>query len=201
MKNVFFVCSVGVCVWEEDGGRRGKGGWLRGGGAEPRKVGELKGGGRRVGGGERKEQHFAHRSSFPGANFVLSSLSGDLLVELWPWFEAVGHKKCSFGLLWRHLLRAPGGLQAEKGKKTETFLAVQRRGFQRHKEHTTQQKKNTEKNTEKKNTHTHTQKQHKHTHTHTQKTHTHTHTKNRTKKKENIAPEKKSGPAEVRSTV
>ena len=179
MKNcfLFLLCvlwarSVCVCVWEEEGGRRGKGGWLKGGGAEPRKVGEPKGGGQRV--GRRKAQNFALRSPFPGANFVLSSLSGGLLVELWPWFEAVGHPKCSFGLL----CEPPEAYRLKKGNKTAKFLAVQRRGFQRHKEHTPHNKKKTQKKT-------HTRK--------TKQTHTHTHKKTHTKteqKKENISSEK-----------
>ena len=39
--------------------------------------------------------------------FVLSSLSGGLLVELWPRFKAVAHPKCAFRLLWGHVVRAP----------------------------------------------------------------------------------------------
>ena len=44
--------------------------------------------------------------SSPAANFVFPSLSGGLLVELWPQFKAVVHPKCAFELFWGHFVRA-----------------------------------------------------------------------------------------------
>ena len=40
------------------------------------------------------------------ANFVLPSLSGSLLVEMWPRFRDMDHPKCAFGFLWGHFVRA-----------------------------------------------------------------------------------------------
>ena len=51
-------------------------------------------------------RNFALRPS-PAANFVLSSLSGGLLVELWLPFKAMDHPKCSFSVLFLWLVVCP----------------------------------------------------------------------------------------------
>ena len=72
------------------------------GGLGPWRVGGLKGWPR--GQGAQNSRLFFPS---PTANFVLSSLSGGLIMELWPRFKAVAHPKCAFALLRGHFVRVP----------------------------------------------------------------------------------------------